>query len=558
MPQLTPESLEQIRQQRHSESKGWIKVGMSTCGLAAGAGSVFNALVEGVKVRGLDIEVRQCGCSGACYCEPLVEINVPGVPHTTYGNVNADVAQWLLDAHACSKRIVEKYVVPGLQQGVLAESEIPVAGKPTDRTKEYRIVLRNCAAIDPLSIEEYIGSDGYQALRKVLWDMTPQEAIGEILASGLRGRGGAGFLTGLKWRFTREAEGNEKFVICNGDEGDPGAYMDRSVLEGDPHAILEGMIISGYAIGASEGFFYIRAEYPLAVERIENAIRQAKRYGLLGKNILGSGFDFNLEVRLGAGAFVCGEETALIASIEGKRGTPRPRPPFPSVSGLFGKPTCINNVETLANIPRIIHKGSAWFASIGTEKSKGTKVFAITGKVKRSGLVEIPMGVTLRQIVMDLGGGSHSGKPVKAVQTGGPSGGVIPASLFDTPVDFEHLGELGSIMGSGGLIVMEEGDSMIELARYYLDFCVDESCGKCAPCRIGGRQMLVLMDKINAGKGTENDIKMIRDICQAMWRASLCALGQTAPKSVLSTLRYFENEYRDALRSGAKKNITFA
>ena len=547
MPPLTSESLDQLRQQQQGISKGFIKVGMSTCGLAAGAGSVYDALVEGIKERGLNVEVRKSGCNGGCSYEPLVEINIPDTPHATYGNVNADVAQWILDAHVCNKRVVEKYIIPGLNETVRAEEDVPTSDKSLAETKEYRIVLRNCGVIDPNSIDEYIGVDGYQAVRKALLEMTPEEVISEITNSGLRGRGGAGFLTGLKWKFTRQVVADEKFVICNGDEGDPGAYMDRSVLEGDPHAVLEGMIISGYATGASEGFFYIRAEYPLAVERIENAIRQAKRNGLLGKNILGSGFDFNLEVRLGAGAFVCGEETALIASIEGHRGTPRPRPPFPSVSGLFGKPTCINNVETLANVPRIIFKGASWFASIGTEKSKGTKVFAITGKVKHSGLVEIPMGTTLKQIVMDLGGGSASGKPIKSVQTGGPSGGVIPASLFDIPVDYEHLSELGSIMGSGGLIVMEEGDSMIGLARYYLEFCVDESCGKCAPCRIGGRQMLSLMDKVIAGKGSDQDIQMIRNISHAMLRASLCALGQTAPKSVLSTMNYFYEEYQQAL-----------
>ncbi|MFA5156766.1 MAG: NADH-ubiquinone oxidoreductase-F iron-sulfur binding region domain-containing protein [Candidatus Omnitrophota bacterium] len=411
--------------------------------------------------------------------------------------------------------------------------------------KQIRIVLRNCGVIDPENIDDYIAVDGYQALRKVLFEYTPEKVIEEMKKSSLRGRGGAGFPTWLKWKLTRDIKADQKYIICNADEGDPGAYMDRSVLEGDPHSVIEGLAIAGFAIGASQGYFYVRAEYPLAVERAKKAITQAREYGLLGKDILGSGFDFDLDIRLGAGAFVCGEETALIASIEGKRGTPRPRPPYPSVKGLWDKPTAINNVETLANIAPIILKGGDWYASIGTEKSKGTKVFALTGKVKNSGLVEVPMGITLREIVFDIGGGMISSKGIKAVQTGGPSGGVIPKEYLDTPVDYENLQKLGSIMGSGGMIVMDEDDCMVDIAKFYLGFCVDESCGKCVPCRIGGYQMLTVLNRISEGKGVSSDKDKLKKIAQAMQKASLCALGQTAANPVISTLKYFEEEYND-------------
>jgi NADH:ubiquinone oxidoreductase subunit F (NADH-binding) len=409
---------------------------------------------------------------------------------------------------------------------------------------QTRIVLRNCGVIDPESLDEYIGQGGYAGVSKCILDMTPEQVIDEMKKSGLRGRGGAGFPTWMKWNLARQSKGDDKYVVCNGDEGDPGAYMDRSVLEGDPHSVIEGMMIAGYAIGAKQGFFYIRAEYPLAITRIEHALKQAYSAGLLGKNILGSDFSFDLEIRLGAGAFVCGEETALIASIEGKRGTPRPRPPFPSDKGLWDKPTIINNVETLANIPVILSKGGDTFASIGTEKSKGTKVFAITGKVKHSGLVEIAMGTSLRDIVFNISGGVLDGNNLMAVQTGGPSGGVIPEKYLDTPVSYEHLIELGSIMGSGGMIVMDDTDCMVDISKFYLKFCVDESCGKCAPCRIGGYQMLGLLEKVSEGTATQDDIETIRRIAVTMQKASLCALGQTAPNPVLSTLRYFEEEYR--------------
>jgi NADH:ubiquinone oxidoreductase subunit F (NADH-binding)/NAD-dependent dihydropyrimidine dehydrogenase PreA subunit len=409
---------------------------------------------------------------------------------------------------------------------------------------QTRIVLRNCGVIDPESIEEYIALGGYKSVAKCLLDMQPETVIDEMKKSGLRGRGGAGFPTWMKWNLARKSVGDDKYVICNGDEGDPGAYMDRSVLEGDPHSVIEGMMIAGYAIGAKHGFFYIRAEYPLAISRIEMALKQAYKAGLLGKNILGSSFSFDLEIRLGAGAFVCGEETALIASIEGKRGTPRPRPPFPSDKGLWDTPTIINNVETLATIAYIFQKGGDSFASIGTEKSKGTKVFAVTGKVKHSGLVEIAMGTPLRDIVYQISGGVLNNKKLMAIQTGGPSGGVIPEKYLNTPVSYEHLIELGSIMGSGGMIVMDDTDCMVDISKFYLKFCVDESCGKCAPCRIGGYQMLKLLEKITDGEGSQEDIDTIRRIAQTMQKASLCALGQTAPNPVLSTLRYFDEEYR--------------
>lgn len=548
MAKLTRETLMQMKDQ-YQAPDNWIKVGLSSCGIAAGGDLVYKALLDGVSDQGLNVEVRQTGCAGLCSLEPLVEVNVKGAPRTMYGNVDSDIAQWLLDAHVVRKRILSKYVVPGLPDLTLPEGTVPgTEAAKVLGPRQYRIALRNCGVIDPESIEHYFARDGYRAMKKALCEMTPEQVLELMIASGLRGRGGGGFPTGLKWKITRASDAPQRYIICNGDEGDPGAYMDRSVLEGDPHALVEGMIIGGYAMGASQGFFYIRAEYPLAVQRIENAIKQARRNGLLGKDILDTGFNFDLEIRLGAGAFVCGEETALIASVEGKRGTPIPRPPFPSVKGLWESPTCINNVETLANVSQIILHGAEWFSSIGIGKSVGTKVFAVTGKVKTSGLVEIPMGTTIREIVYGICGGSASGKPIKAIQTGGPSGGVIPASLFDTPISYEHLMQLGSIMGSGGMIVMEEGDSMVDIAKFYLGFCVDESCGKCAPCRIGGKQMLLLLEKISAGQGSKRDIETLRKVSHSMQRASLCGLGQTAPNPVLSTLRYFESEYTDLMK----------
>ena len=424
-------------------------------------------------------------------------------------------------------------------------SKVPEADP---QSKQFKIVLRNAGYINPESIEDYIMRGGYSAVEKAIFAMTPDSLIAEVKASGLRGRGGAGFPTGLKWELTRREKDPVKYVICNADEGDPGAYMDRSIMEGDPHNLIEGMILGGYAIGSSQGFIYIRAEYPLAIERLEKALTAAREKGLLGKNILGSDFSFDIELRWGVGAFVCGEETALIASVEGKRGNPRPRPPFPSVSGLWNKPTFINNVETWANIPVIVEKGGAWFATIGTEKSKGTKVFAVTGKVKNPGLVEVPMGTTIREIVFDICGGINNGKKYKAVQTGGPSGGVIPEKFLDMQVDYETLQSIGSIMGSGGLIVMDEDDCMVDVNKFYLQFSVDESCGKCAPCRIGGKQILEILEKITKGNGEEKDVEKMRSIAMAMQKASLCALGQTTPNPVMSSLMYFEDEYMQHIK----------
>ncbi len=505
-----------------------IAVGLSSCGIAAGAREVFQALEQEVASKGLEVSLTQCGCVGMCYAEPLMEVFTADGASVLYGGVNAAAAREILQRHIVeanpSHEAIKKYVI-----------EIP--------SKQVRIVLRNCGVIDPEDITDYMDHNGYAAIKKILKDYSPDKVIEELKISGLRGRGGGGFPTWMKWNFARQVSSDQKYVICNGDEGDPGAYMDRSVLEGDPHSVLEGMMIAGYTIGASKGFLYIRAEYPLAIERINKAIDQARQSHLLGENIMGTDFSFDLEVRLGAGAFVCGEETALIASIEGRRGCPVPRPPYPSVKGLWGKPTVINNVETLANIPAILDQGGNWFSSIGTEQSKGTKVFALTGKVKNTGLIEVPMGTTLREIVYDIGGGILNDRKIKAVQTGGPSGGVIPQDFLDTPVDYENLQKLGSIMGSGGMIVMDEDDCMIDIAKFYLGFCVDESCGKCAPCRIGGTQMLRILTEISEGKADEEDIAKLRQLSLAMQKASLCGLGQTAANPVLSTLKYFKDEY---------------
>ena len=523
-----------------------IRVGMSTCGMAAGAEPVFAVLNTEVKNRSLDWRVRRTGCAGMCSMEPLVEVTLPGQPAVMFGEVTPEFARQIVVDCAAGKPLPAENRVPGLAElARVAGDPVPAPGE--DAPRQYRIVMRNCGVIDPEEIDEYIDRGGYQALGKVLSSMTPEQVIEELKVAGLRGRGGAGFPAWLKWNLTRESKGDEHIIVCNGDEGDPGAYMDRSVLEGDPHAVLEGMIIGGFVIGAQTGFFYIRAEYPLAIQRIEKAIRQAKAAGLLGKNILGTEFSFNVEVRLGAGAFVCGEETALIASLEGQRGTPRPRPPYPSVKGLWGQPTMINNVESLANLSQIVARGGEWFSTIGVGRSTGTKVFAVTGKVKNAGLVEIPMGMTLRDVVEGICGGTSSGGPIKAVQTGGPSGGLIPATELDTPITYEHLQKLGSYMGSGGMMVMDESDDLVELSRFYLGFCVDESCGKCAPCRIGGTQMLRLLDRIADGKGTTADVATIKRLAKAMQRASLCGLGQGAPSPILSALRYFESEFADRL-----------
>ena len=526
--------------------KPTIKVGLSTCGMAAGAEPVFDALTAAVKDGSLDGRVARTGCAGMCSMEPLVEVALPGQTPVMYGAVTPEFGARIVDAIKSGKSLPADGRVPSIAELACIAGE-PVA---VGEAKQYRIVMRNCGVIDPEEIDEYLDRGGYQALAKVLSTMAPEDVIDELKTAGLRGRGGAGFPVWMKWLLTSESQGDEHFIVCNADEGDPGAYMDRSVLEGDPHAVLEGMIIGGYVIGAKNGFFYVRAEYPLAIQRIEKAIRQAKAAGLLGNNILGTDFSFNVEIRLGAGAFVCGEETAQIATLEGKRGTPSPRPPYPSVKGLWGQPTMINNVETLANVSQIMRRGGEWFSQIGLGNSKGTKVFAVTGKVKHAGLVEIPMGVTLRQVVEGICGGSATGSPIKAVQTGGPSGGLIPARELDTPITYEHLQTLGSYMGSGGMIVMDETDDLVELSKFYLNFCVDESCGKCAPCRIGGTQMLRVLDKIAAGNGTQADVATIQRLAHAMQKASLCGLGQGAPNPILSALRYFEPEFRDRLVSG--------
>ena len=483
------------------------------------------------------VQVVTTGCLGFCEQGPIVKILPQG---TFYVQVkDADVKE-IVAEHLVKGRVVQRLCYdPEQAKKLVAEANIPFY------QKQYRIVLRNCGVIDPEKIDDYIARDGYKAIEKVLFEMKPEDVVEEILKSGLRGRGCAGCPTGMKWKFAMQQPKGQKYMVCNADEGDPGAYMDRSTLEGDPHSVLEAMVIAGYAIGASKGFIYIRAEYPLAIHRLQVAIKQAKELGLLGDDILGSGFSFDIELRFGAGAFVCGEETALLQSIEGLRGMPRPRPPFPAVKGLWGRPTVINNVETLANIPVIINNGADWFNKIGTATTKGTKVFALTGKVNNSGLIEVPMGTTLREIIFDIGGGIRGGHQFKAAQTGGPSGGIIPPQFLDTPIDYESLAKIGSIMGSGGLIVMDETDCVVDIAKFYLDFTVDESCGKCAPCRIGGRKLLNYLKKISDGRGTEQDIADMQQICDAMNKASLCGLGQTASNPVRSTLRYFMDEYME-------------
>ena len=513
-----------------------------TACFSGGGDKIVEAFHDELKAQGLDstVQVVTTGCLGFCEQGPIVKILPQG---TFYVQVKPEDVKEIVAEHLVKGRVVQRLCYdPEQAKKLVAEANIPFY------QKQYRIVLRNCGVIDPEKIEDYIARDGYKAIEKVLFEMTPEQVVEEMLKSGLRGRGGAGFPTGMKWKFAQAQPKGQKYMVCNADEGDPGAYMDRSTLEGDPHSILEAMIIAGYAIGATKGFIYIRAEYPLAIHRLQVAIKQASELGLLGKDILGSGFDFEIELRFGAGAFVCGEETALLQSIEGNRGMPRPRPPFPAVKGLWGRPTVINNVETLANIPVIINKGADWFSKIGTATTKGTKVFALTGKVNNSGLIEVPMGTTLREIIFDIGGGIRGGHQFKAAQTGGPSGGIIPPQFLDTPIDYESLAKIGSIMGSGGLIVMDETDCVVDIAKFYLDFTVDESCGKCAPCRIGGRKLLNYLKKISEGRGTEQDIADMKQICDAMNKASLCGLGQTASNPVRSTLQYFMDEYMEHIK----------
>lgn len=505
---------------------------------SAGSNDLISELKKEVDSLGLadEIAVVKTGCHGLCELGPIVLVYPEGV---FYSRVQLTDIHDIANEHLLKGRVVKRLVYDETIDG----DNI----KPLTETKFYkaqkRVALRNCGVINPEKIEEYIGTGGYEALGKVVTEMTPEDVIKTILDSGLRGRGGGGFPTGLKWKLAAGNDADQKYVCCNADEGDPGAFMDRSVLEGDPHVLLEAMAIAGYAIGASKGHIYVRAEYPIAIERLDIAIKQAREYGLLGKDIFGSGFDFDLELRLGAGAFVCGEETALMTSIEGNRGEPRPRPPFPAEKGLFQKPTILNNVETYANVPRIILNGPEWFSAMGTEKSKGTKVFALGGKIKNTGLVEIPMGTTLREVVEEIGGGVPNGKKFKAAQTGGPSGGCIPEEFYDIEMDYDNLIEIGSMMGSGGLIVMDEDNCMVDIAKFFLEFTVDESCGKCTPCRVGTKRMYEMLEKITKGQGTLEDLDKLEELCYFIKDNSLCGLGQTAPNPVLSTLKYFRNEY---------------
>ena len=506
---------------------------------SSGSPKLYERFAQLLAEKGLDKEVKlvKTGCFGLCAAGPVVIVYPEGA---FYSGIKVEDVDEIVEEHLIKGRIVTKL----LYKGSTHEGTTEI--KPLDEIgfyeKQKRVALRNCGVIDPENIDEYIAFDGYKALAKVLTEMTREEVVDCISRSGLRGRGGAGFPTGTKWKFAMGSTG-KKYVCCNADEGDPGAFMDRSVLEGDPHAVLEAMAIAGYAIGSDQGYIYVRAEYPIAVKRLEIAISQAREYGLLGKNIFGTDFSFDIDIRLGAGAFVCGEETALMHSIEGGRGEPRVRPPFPAVKGLFGKPTILNNVETYANICQIILKGADWFASMGTERSKGTKVFALGGKIVNSGLVEVPMGTTLREIIYDIGGGCPNGKKFKAVQTGGPSGGCLPASMLDTPIDYDNLIAAGSMMGSGGMIVMDEDNCMVDIARFFLDFTVSESCGKCTPCRIGTRRMLEILNRICEGNGEDGDIERLENLAAKISKSALCALGQTAPNPVLSTLKHFRHEY---------------
>ncbi len=506
---------------------------------SSGSEKIIAALENSLKEKNLENEIKvvRTGCFGLCALGPIMIVYPEGV---FYSMVTPEDIPEIVEEHFLKGRVVKRLVY----KETIAEDDSVKSLNEVDFYKnQMRIALRNCGVINPEDIDEYIGYGGYSALGKVLTEMKPQEVIDEIKKSGLRGRGGAGFSTGMKWQFTADAPGEQKFVACNADEGDPGAFMDRSVLEGDPHSLIEAMAIAAYAVGADRGFVYIRAEYPIAVKRLNIAIEQAREYGLLGKNIFGTDFNFDMELRLGAGAFVCGEETALMTSIEGHRGEPRPRPPFPAIKGLWQKPTLLNNVETYANITAIINNGADWFNKIGTEKSKGTKVFAVGGKINNTGLVEVPMGTTLREVVYDIGGGIPNGKEFKAAQTGGPSGGCIPAHLIDTPIDYDNLTAIGSMMGSGGLIVMDEDTCMVDIAKFFLEFTVDESCGKCTPCRVGTKRLLEILNKITEGKGTLEDIDKLEELCYSIKDSAFCGLGQTAPNPILSTLKYFRDEY---------------
>lgn len=531
------DELKRIREQKSSlalrvkggsrQDKTEILIGLATCGISSGAKDTRLAFEQQIQEQQLQhIDVVPVGCIGNCYSEPTVQINVPGQTPVMYGPVQKEDV----------REILEQHIKKGLAVKRLALSNPP-------NLKQQRIALRNCGLINPEDIWEYLALGGYEALGLAVTQMSPNYIIDEVKKSGLRGRGGGGFSTGLKWHITREQPGDQKYIICNADEGDPGAFMDRSILEGDPHSILEALAIAGYALGAAQGIIYIRAEYPLAISRLKNAIRQARDLGLLGYNILGGNFNFDIRIKYGAGAFVCGEETALINSCEGKRGEPNYKPPYPAQKGYWGYPTCVNNVETLANIVPIILNGSSWFASIGTDKSKGTKVFALAGKINNVGLAEVPMGITLREMIYEVGGGIKDGRQFKAIQTGGPSGGVISAEYLDTPIDYDNLTQIGSMMGSGGMIVMDESDNMVDIAKFYLEFSMDESCGRCTPCRIGTKRMYELINQISRGKGSMEDLDALKQLSYIVRDSSLCGLGQAAPNPVLSTMKHFWSEY---------------
>jgi len=556
--------LEEIRQKTYEQIKVRLdktsteKKNILICGGTGCTSSKSPQIIENlnklIKEKGIEdkVEVIKTGCFGLCAKGPIVIIYPD---ETFYAMVQPEDAEEIIEEDILKGNKIERLLVKEDKEVTHTLHELGFY------QKQMRLALRNCGRINPENIDEYLALDGYRALQKVVEEMTPPEVIATVLDSGIRGRGGAGFPTGRKWDFASKVEADQKYVCCNADEGDPGAFMDRSVLEGDPHAVLEAMAIAGYAIGSTQGYIYVRAEYPIAVERLRIAIKQAREYGLLGNNIFGTDFCFDIDLKLGAGAFVCGEETALMTSIEGKRGEPRTRPPFPAVKGLFGKPTILNNVETLANIPQIILNGPEWFKGIGTEKSSGTKVFALGGKIKNTGLVEVPMGVTLREIIYDIGGGIPNGKEFKAAQTGGPSGGCIPASHLDTPIDYDNLAAIGSMMGSGGLIVMDEDNCMVDIAKFFLEFTQDESCGKCPPCRIGTRKMYKILDRITKGQGKEGDIEELEKLANSIKSSALCGLGQTAPNPVLSTLKYFRDEYEAHIKekrcpAGVCKDLT--
>ena len=549
------EDIAEIGRSQLESNQPQLIFGLSTCGIAAGGKELIEFADDYIIEKGIDAELRSVGCIGMCYAEPLVDVKLPGMPRVTYCNVDKNMLKTIIDEHLV-KGVPSEYALGQLSKE-LSESIYDIINYKDvyDHIvnyrdlpfffKQVRVVLRNCGIINPKDITEYIARGGYRALYKSLYEMKPEKVIEEVKSSGLKGRGGAGFPTGLKWEFCYKARGDEKYIICNADEGDPGAYMDRAVLEGDPHSIIEGMIIGAYAMGATAGYIYVRAEYPLAIEHLKLAIKQTEDYGLLGDRIFGTDFSFKIHIREGGGVFVCGEETALISSIEGQRGEPRPRPPFPAAKGLWGKPTNINNVETWANIPMIIQRGSEWFSSIGLDRRPGTKVFSLVGKINRSGLIEVPLGIPLQDIIYEIGGGLPNNKEFKAVQTGGPSGGCIPTNFLNTPVDYDNLKAIGSIMGSGGMVVMDEDTCMVDVARYFLSFTSEESCGKCVPCRIGTKKMLKLLEGICKGEAQETDIKLLEELCVNINKGALCGLGQTAPNPVLTTLKYFSDEYRE-------------